>query len=108
MKRITLKLSLLILLGTGLTGCMVTGGIIIQPEPIIIGDPPPKNVEKEIRNRSRPGHIKKRIRIPPGHLPPKGQCRIWYDNRPPGHQPPPANCRVLRHHVPYNAVLIWG
>jgi len=31
--------------------------------------------------------------IPPGHLPPPGACRVWYDNRPPGHQPPPTSCR---------------
>ena len=32
-------------------------------------------------------------RIPPGHLPPPGECRVWYDGRPPGHQPPPTDCR---------------
>ena len=31
--------------------------------------------------------------VPPGHLPPAGQCRVWYDGRPPGHQPPPTSCR---------------
>ena len=31
--------------------------------------------------------------IPPGHLPPPGSCRVWYDNRPAGHQPPPTSCR---------------
>lgn len=30
--------------------------------------------------------------IPPGHLPPAGMCRVWYDNLPPGRQPPPMNC----------------
>lgn len=31
--------------------------------------------------------------IPPGHLPPAGSCRVWYEGRPPGHQPPPMKCR---------------
>lgn len=31
--------------------------------------------------------------IPPGHLPPPGLCRVWYDDRPAGRQPPPSNCR---------------
>jgi hypothetical protein len=30
--------------------------------------------------------------IPPGHVPPAGQCRVWYDNVPPGRQPAPTNC----------------
>ena len=47
-------------------------------------------------------------RVPPGHLPPPGQCRIWYPDRPPGHQPPPGSCRKLRHQVPPGAVLVQG
>jgi hypothetical protein len=31
--------------------------------------------------------------IPPGHLPPPGECRVWYDGRPPGQQPPPTDCQ---------------
>jgi hypothetical protein len=31
--------------------------------------------------------------VPPGHLPPANQCRVWYDNRPNGQQPSPVNCR---------------
>ena len=31
--------------------------------------------------------------VPAGHLPPAGECRVWYDGRPPGQQPPPTDCR---------------
>ncbi|WP_425462819.1 hypothetical protein [Methylibium rhizosphaerae] len=31
-------------------------------------------------------------RVPNGHLPPPGECRIWYPDRPAGHQPPPFKC----------------
>lgn len=47
-------------------------------------------------------------KIPPGHMPPPGQCRIWFPERPPGQQPPPGDCRSLRHHVPQGAMLIRG
>jgi hypothetical protein len=40
------------------------------------------------------------VRIPPGHLPGPGQCRVWYPNRPPGHQPAPFRCSE-RYHDPY-------
>jgi hypothetical protein len=47
-------------------------------------------------------------KIPPGHMPPPGQCRIWFPERPPGQQSPPGDCRELRHRVPHGAVLIRG
>lgn len=31
--------------------------------------------------------------IPPGHMPPPGECRVWYAGVPPGQQPPPTGCR---------------
>lgn len=34
--------------------------------------------------------------VPPGHLPPPGECRVWYPDRPPGQQPPPTDCRSAR------------
>lgn len=46
--------------------------------------------------------------VPPGHMPPPGQCRIWYPDTPPGHQPPPGPCYKLRHRVPPGAHLIYG
>ena len=48
------------------------------------------------------------VRVPPGHMPPPGKCRVWFPDRPPGHQPPPGHCGELRHHVPQGAVLVGG
>jgi hypothetical protein len=53
-----------------------------------------------------PEHGYLTLGIPPGHLPPPGQCRLWYPDRPPGHQPPPERCEYLRYHAPVGAWLI--
>jgi surface antigen len=52
------------------------------------------------------GYCPDHMRIPPGHLPPPGLCRIWYPNHPPGQQPPPGDCATLSWHVPPGACLI--
>jgi hypothetical protein len=31
-------------------------------------------------------------KVPPGHMPPAGLCRVWYDGVPPGRQPRPTSC----------------
>lgn len=33
-----------------------------------------------------------RNKVPPGHLPSAGQCRVWYEGVPPGQQPRPTSC----------------
>ncbi|MGH6894186.1 MAG: hypothetical protein ACREEP_18220 [Dongiaceae bacterium] len=68
-----------------LAGCVVYG----EPAPVYQSNPKP-------------------VKIPPGHLPPPGQCRIWYPDRPPGHQPPPGPCGVLQYQVPPGAILVHG
>ena len=72
-----------------LTGCAGTGAVVIEG-----GDPYPPDA----------GYYD----IPPGHMPPPGQCRIWYPDLPPGQQPPPDDCDYLRYHVPPGAWLIEG
>lgn len=46
------------------------------------------------------------LKVPPGHLPPPGSCRIWYPGTPPGKQPPPGDCAVLARKVPPGAWLL--
>ena len=48
--------------------------------------------------------------IPPGHLPPPGECRVWYDGRPAGQQPPPTDCREAERVASRsrNARVIYG
>lgn len=47
------------------------------------------------------------LHIPPGHLPPPGECRIWIPGRPPGHQPRAGQCDRLAGHVPPGALLLY-
>jgi hypothetical protein len=49
-------------------------------------------------------------RIPKGHLPPRGMCRVWVDGVPPGHQPAPTSCaQAERDRFRYsNARVIYG
>lgn len=44
--------------------------------------------------------------IPPGHLPPPGECRIWVPGTPPGHQRAAGACSSLERHVPPGAWLV--
>jgi len=53
-----------------------------------------------------PVRYRRHRKIPPGHMPPPGQCRVWYPNRPAGHQPPPGNCQALQYHTPPGAWLV--
>jgi hypothetical protein len=51
-------------------------------------------------------HQHGRTSIPKGHLPPPGECRIWYPDRPAGHQPPPFKCGQGRGRVEPGGWLI--
>ena len=47
------------------------------------------------------------LKIPPGHLPPPGSCRIWFPGAPPGQQLPPGDCEVLAGDIPPGAWLLY-
>ncbi|MFP4640303.1 MAG: hypothetical protein ACLFMY_07660 [Guyparkeria sp.] len=48
------------------------------------------------------------VTVPATHLPPPGECRIWYPDRDPEDQPDPGDCRDLQRDVPDGAVLVRG
>ncbi|HYC50259.1 MAG TPA: hypothetical protein VEB19_04030 [Gemmatimonadaceae bacterium] len=49
-------------------------------------------------------------KVPRGHLPPRGMCRVWIDGVPPGHQPAVTSCaQAERDRFRYsNARVIYG
>ena len=47
------------------------------------------------------------VRIPPGHMPPPGSCRIWYPGEPPGQQPPAGECSELERTAPRGAWVVY-
>ena len=50
----------------------------------------------------------KNDRIPEGHRPPPGMCRIWLDGVPAGQQPAPTDCATAVRNRPANGRVIFG
>jgi hypothetical protein len=47
-------------------------------------------------------------KVPPGHLPPAGKCRVWIDGVPPGQQPPVTDCATAEASRTANSRVIYG
>jgi len=47
-------------------------------------------------------------KVPPGHEPPPGMCRIWIDGVPAGQQPAPTDCATAVRNRPANGRVIFG
>lgn len=45
--------------------------------------------------------------IPPGHLPPRGYCRVWVPGEPPGHQARPARCEGIESQAPPGSWIVY-
>jgi hypothetical protein len=84
-------------------GCARRGTVILESEEsrIIIES-------KGEEPYPQPYYPSEVLKIPQGHMPPPGKCRIWYPDLPPGHQPPAGECEDLQYHVPPGAWLIRG
>jgi len=76
------------------------------PPPPFPGPPVPPGSTGPAVDYETSGVFPTSLRIPPGHLPPPGLCRIWYPGLPPGHQPPPGDCATLAARVPQGAWLL--
>ena len=64
---------------------------------------------RDWRERRQDDYRRHSYRIPRGHLPPPGRCRVWFDDRPAGQQPPPTSCRqAQRLAYRYGGQVIWG
>ena len=68
--------------------------------------------EPEMKNENVPDHASTAARfgIPPGHLPPAGQCRVWMPGEPPGKQKkryPSGDCAVVGDDVPAGGWLVY-
>ena len=59
---------------------------------------------------SRTASTRGSSKVPPGHLPPRGMCRVWIDGVAPGHQPGVTSCaQAERDRYRYsNARVIYG
>ena len=47
------------------------------------------------------------LKIPPGHLPPAGQCRVWVDGLPPGKQPASRSCDGIEYSAPPGSLVVY-
>jgi hypothetical protein len=99
----------------GLMGC-ASGGypVVIAPRPdvVVVADGDRDYPDRRGRGRGRGRGADYRgyrtLRVPRGHYPPPGACRVWYAGRPPGHQPPPVRCDRLYSRVAPGAFILYN
>jgi hypothetical protein len=47
------------------------------------------------------------LKVPPGHLPNAGQCRVWFPGRPPGQQPRAGSCNGIERVAPAGSWILY-
>lgn len=85
-----------LVVGAALTGC--SGKSIYRSEPL---EPRPEPAATRANTAVTLG-------IPPGHLPPAGQCRVWVPGTPPGHQARSRSCAGIERSAPAGSWIVYG
>ena len=49
----------------------------------------------------------KTLGVPPGHLPPVGQCRVWVPGKPPGQQERARTCSNIERDAPKGSWILY-
>ena len=80
-------------LGIVLTGCV----------PVVRHTPPPPSRVVVVSN----DEDRSRLRVPPGHYPRVGECRLWFPGRPPGKQPKSQGCRGIERIAPAGSWILY-
>ena len=72
---------------------------------IVMQESTPAPVESERSNSAR--STAATLGVPPGHLPPPGQCRVWVRGTPPGHQPRSRSCDGIDATAPAGSMILY-
>jgi len=81
---------------------LVAGSLMLGSCAPVVVNNQPEDSEPEYLGIS----LSSSLDIPPGFLPPPGECRIWNREKPAVQQQPPGSCDRLVHQVPTGAWLI--
>lgn len=84
-------------LALALTACASGGGVVVTSGPSADRGPGDRGPSTAAT-----------LGIPPGHLPPQGECRVWVPGTPPGHQRAPGACSVEATRVPAHGWLVYN
>ena len=111
--------SVVVLAILGVMGCSTGRYPVVigprEPDVVVIGDDD-RDYPDRNRGRGRGGgrgrddayRGYRMLRVPPGHYPPRGACRVWFEGRPPGRQPRATSCERLYGRVPYGAFILYN
>lgn len=78
-----------------------TRTVVLEPTPAVRGAAPAES--------NRGPSTAATLGIPPGHLPKRGECRVWIPGTPPGHQPKPKSrsCAAIGAVAPAGSWIIY-